>query len=339
MAQGIRGLQKVQLGREATAGSTSTVATTIWRGVGGLQDNREVVFVEENIGILGNALRSHIPMTGGEIELEADASFEQLPHVFDAGIYKTTAVQDGVGTGYIYEYNMQSVSTDPVATTDLQTYLIEGGDNNEVETMRYGFVTEFTLSGATGESMNVTAKFQGREIEGGQAFTAAVAIPTVETILFSKAKLYIDATSDTIGTTLVSQTLLDADLSVTTGWQAVVAADGRLDFSFIKRVSDEITCDLTYEHNATATTEKAAWRNQTERAIRLVIEGTALGTAGTVYTYKTLIIDMYGKYESFDSLDETDGNNTVACTFRVGYSATAAKKLAIVVVNELTAMP
>lgn len=339
MVNGIKSLRKIQIGQEAALGGSTDIASTVWRGTGVLQDNRETTFPSEDIGLLGGTTRSYVARSGGEITLEGDATFEQLPYILNAGIYETTPTTDtDPGSGYIYPYTVQLTSTDAIASTDLQTLVIEGGDNNEVEIMRAGFVREFSLTGSAGEALQVSATVQGREIAGGQSYTAGLSIPTVETILFSKGKLYIDNTTGTIGSTLVSNTLLNAEFNMTTGWAGVVTADGRIDFSFIKRVADEITMQLTYEHNGTATTEKAAWRNQTERAVRLLFQGTALSSAGA-YTYKTLIIDCYGKYESFDSLGEQDGNDTVSAAFRVAYSATAGAKCAVTVVNELPALP
>ena len=337
MTNGIKALRKIQIGQEASFGGTTDPASTIWRGSGVLQDNRETVFPAEDVGLLGQTLRSYVAMTGGEISLEGDATFEQLGYIFNAGIYKANPTTD-TGTGYIRNWTVQLTSSDAIESSDIQSLVIEGGDNNEVEIMRAGFVTEFSLTGAAGEAMQVSATVQGREIAGGQSYTSGLSIPSVESILFSKGKLYIDDSSDTIGTTLVSQTLLGAEFSMTTGWQAVMAADGRLDFSFIKRVGDEISCQFTYEHNGTATAEKASWRNQEERAIRLIFQGSALTSAGA-YTYKTLIIDMYGKYESFDTLGEQDGNDTVTATFKVAYSAIANNKCAITLVNELATLP
>lgn len=337
MTNGIKSLRKIQIGQEASAGGTTDIASTIWRGMGVITDLRETTFPEEDIGILGGTTRSYVAMAGGEISLEGDATFEQLPYIFNAGVYNTTATTDS-GSGYIREWTVQNVSTDPIESTDLQTLMFEAGDNNEVETMRFGFVREFNITGNAAEAMAVSAIVQGREVTGGQSYTAGLSVPTVESILFSKGKLYIDPSSDTIGTTQVSNTMIAADLSMITGWQAVMTADGRIDFSFIKRIADEITLAITYEHNGSATAEKAAWRAQTERAIRLIFEGTALTSAGT-YTYKTFIIDLWGKYSSFDALTDLDGNDTVVANFRAAYSSTAANKARFTVVNNLATLP
>jgi len=337
MTNGIKSLRKIQIGQEASAGGTTDIASTIWRGMGVITDNRETTFPEEDIGILGGTTRSYVAMAGGEISLEGDATFEQMPYIFNAGVYKTAQTTDS-GSGYIYIWTAQNASTDPIESTDLQTLMFEAGDNNEVEIMRYGFVREFNLSGNAAEAMAINATLQGREVVGGQTYTASLAIPTVESILFTKGKLYINPSTDSVGTTLVSNTMIAADLSMVTGWQAVMTADGRLDFSFIKRISDEITLAITYEHNGSATAEKAAWRNQTERAIRLIFEGSALTSAGA-YTYKTLIIDLWGKYSSFDALTDQDGNDVVVANFRAAYSSTAANKARFTIVNDLATLP
>ncbi len=338
MTNGVKALRRIQLGQEVSAGGSTDIASTVWRGTGVIVDNRETTFPVEDIGILGGTSRSYVAMTGGEIALEGDATFEQLPHIFNAGIYKATPTTDVDGSGYIYSYNMQAASTDPIEITDLQTYVIEGGDNNEAEIMRYCFVRQFSLSGGAGEALQVSAQFEGREVEGDYTYTAGVAIPTVETILFSKATVYIDAA--TVATTdlvAMSNTVLAMNLDVTTGWQAVRTADGRLDFSFIKRAADSGTLQITFEHNASASLMKEVWRDQEETRVRIVFEGSALTTAGA-YTYKTFIIDAYGKWESFDSLGEQDGNDIVTGTLRIAYTQ-AAKKLDLIVVNELAAMP
>jgi hypothetical protein len=68
----------------------------------------------------------------------------------------------------------------------------------------------------------------------------------------------------------------------------------------------------------------------------LKFEGNALTTSGT-FTYKTLIIDLAGTWESFDSIGDMNGNDIVTGTFRAGYDATAAKFAEIKVVNETAA--
>jgi len=178
----------------------------------------------------------------------------------------------------------------------------------------------------------VSATIVGRQLAKG-SFTAAVAVPTVQEVLFNKGKLYIDST--TIGTTLKSNTFLGLDMTIDTGWTPVQTADGNLYFAFLKHTRENmnITANITFEHDATAVAEKDAWRAQTPRLIRMLFEGNALTTAGDYSAY-SVIFDMAGKWESFEKIGENNGNDTISGVFRAQYDPTAAQFATITVVNE-----
>jgi hypothetical protein len=336
---GINALREANIGTMASFGGTTDVPTTVFRGMAMLDDTRETTFPDENVGIIGGVNRSYVAITGGECPLEADATFEQLPYILQSGFYTTSPTTDA-SSAAIWAWSQQSVSTDPIASSDLSYLVIETGDNQQAEIMRDGFVREFTLSGAAGEALQISATVQGREIST-TTFTSGLSIPTVETILFSKGRLYIDPSSDTPGTTEKAQTFLSMSLDITTGWKEIMAGGGRTDFEGVKRVGDAGTLEVTFEHDGSATTEIAAWRAETERVVRMKFEGSALSStdAGATYDKKTLVIDAYGKWENFDPIDESDGNDVVTGTLRIGYASTAAKKLDVTIANELATLP
>jgi len=330
---GVKPLRKIQLGRETTAG-TAVAATTIWRGLGTIEDQRETVFPEEDVGYISGLDRSYVPKLQAAIEMESvPATFEQLPHILEAGIKTVTPTQDGTGTDYIYNYTLPETTLNT-----LKTYTIEGGDNQEVEEMEYAFVPEFALEGKPGEAWMMSASWLGRQVSLS-AFTGSLSIPTVEEILFGKTKLYIDAVSGTFGTTQKSNTLLGASLKVTTGWVPVFTGDGNLYFSFNKLVRPEIVLDITFEHDGSAAAEKVNWRAQTPRLIQLKAEGSTVATPGTTYSVKTMIVNLAGKFEKFSKIDEVDGNDVVTGTFRNRYNATEADAGSIIIVNELSVLP
>lgn len=329
---GIRALRRIQLGRETTAG-TAVAATTIWRGLGVLDDQRETVFPDEHVGILMPVDRSYVPKLAGEIELESvPASFEQILHVLEAGVKTVTPAQDSAGSGYVYTYPFPTTAQNAV-----KTYTIEGGDDEQAEEMEYAFVTEFTLEGNAGEAVMLTSTWTGRQV-ANTTFTSPLSLPIVEETLFQKGKLYIDDVDGTAGTTQAANTFLSFSLSVKTGQQAVFTGDGNLYFSFRKQVAPEIMLDVTFEHDSVAVAEKAAHRNQTPRLIRLLFEGSTLTTAGD-YTNKSLIIDLPGKWQSFDPIGEQDGNDILKGTFKVSYDPTYGASGQIIVVNELSSVP
>lgn len=340
MAQGIKSLRQIQLNREDVQGAATTDFTP-WRGTGTLEDTRTVVFPEEDIGIFGGTDRQYTPKTSGQLVFDAaPATFEQLPHLFDAGFYNATPTTD-TSSAFIRTYTLPISSSDVKDSTDLMTYSIKAGDNEEVEQCHFGFVSEMSLSGTAGEALMVTATMQTREVTTDGDGFETVSIPTVEEILFSKGSLFIDATDTDHGTTQVSKTLIAASLDIDTGWTAVDTADGNSYFSFIKQVQPEITLNVTFEHNDDAIAEKAAWRAGTARLIRLEFEGTALSTTDAAATYdtNTLRIDLAGKWEKFDKLGERDGNDIVTGTFRARYNATAAHYAVFTIVNETETMP
>lgn len=339
MTEGISALGKTQIGIEAVAGSSTDLPTTIWVGTGVGKDMLKTTFPKQKVGVFGGTSRSYISETGGEVALEDEASFEALPYIFQAGI-KHVAPTTDAGSGNIWAWAVQQGDSDPHSTTDLDTLVIETGDNIQAEIAHYGFVREFTLSGSAGAALSISATVETRA-PTPTTFTNSLSVPTVETILFSTGALYIDDTTSAAGTTIVSNTLLDMSLKGKTGWVSKRAKDNRTDFSFIKRVDDEYMLDLTFEHNAVAVAEKAAWRAGTERVIRLTFLGSALSSTGGAYDTKAFVIDAYGKWESFGSagLEESDGNNVYKGTFRVKYSTTAAAKLLFTICNNLSSLP
>jgi hypothetical protein len=331
---GVKKLRRIQLGLETTAG-TAVAATALWRGLGTIEDQLETVFPEEDIGYLSGVDRTYIPKVLAALSMDdTPATFEQLPYLLSAGVQDTVSGSaDGSGSGKIYSYVMPTT-----AAQTLKTYTLEGGDNQQAEEFAYAFVESFKLSGKGGEALMMSAEWKGRQVSP-TTFTTSPALPAVEEILFSKGLLYIDTAGGTIGTTTKSNTLLGIELSVTTGIVPVFSADGELYFSFTKTIEPEAMLSITFEHETTSVAEKVAWRAGTARQIRLKWQGSALATAGTAYTYKTLIVDLAGKWEKFDKLDEQDGNDIVTGTFRARYNSTAALFAEFLVVNELASLP
>ena len=325
---GIRAARRIQIGKEDPQG-TKVDATTIWRGIGTIQDNLETVFPPEDIGILTGTDRLYIPKVEAQLTLEStEATFEQLPYLFEMGIRSVTPTTDADSAG-VYTYNMVCASTDILSSTDLAVYTFEGGDNQQEEEFAFGFVKSITLSGSAGGALMMSAEVVGRQVEPG-AFTSAVAIPTVEEILFSKGTLSLDTTAVYPSTTAVSNTLLAMDLNITTGWTQVYAADGQLYFSFIKPVMPEVVLTVTFEHNTSSVAEKAFWRAGTARSLSVSFAGS---------TGKTFVASMVGKWEKFDKLGEQDGNDIVQGTFRARYNSTAAAMFRAVVQNGLASLP
>lgn len=341
---GVTALEKTLIGVDSPNGTGNV--TTHWRGTGKIRDRRERVFPPERVGKIGGTTRSYVTRTGGEVMLEGDATFQNLCYLYNAGIYNTTPTTDA-SSARIWTWNVQTSSSDPLSSTDLVTLAIESGDNEAVEKVNYAFVREYTESGKQGEGLQISATLQSRSPSTAAAFTAVGDTDfnnPAQTILCSKVALSIDASSDAAGTTAKTETYLEHTLRHTTGWVALPARDGRLDFSNIKHIDDEMMLDVVFEHNSIAVAEKEAWKNGTERVIQLKFTGDALTStdAGATYDTYTYIRNFYGTWQTFgaEGLEEMDGDNIYRGTFRVAKATNGgAFKATIIVVNETATLP
>ena len=329
---GLKALRKIQLGKEGTAG-TLVAPTAMWRGLGTIEDQREVKFTEEDIGYLSGVDRTYTPKYLAALEMESvPATFEQLLYILAASVSsQTTGVTDSVGSGKIYTYTAPTT-----AAPSIQPFSIEGGDNEAVECCEYGFVENWKLSGKPGEALMVSASWLARQATGTGGFTT-VAVPTVEEILTSKGKLYVDAVNGTLGTTQVSNSILNIEASYKSGIKPAFSATGALTFSHLHYGPVEPQIDLTFEHDTSGQAQKTNWKAETAKLFRLIFEGSAFTTAG-VYTYKTAIIDFASKVEKVGKLDEIDGNDVLKVTLKPRYNATAAKFFVVTVVNDLASI-
>jgi hypothetical protein len=192
-------------------------------------------------------------------------------------------------------------------------------------------VTQTTATEAAGNTITVAQYFSGGP--------AGLTVPTVEDIAFGNTKLFIDAVGGTIGTTQVTNSLLSCTVTIKTGIMGKDTGDGNLYFNHLEFVPEDITVKMSFLYNGNSQAERANYRNQVARLIRIQSQGSALTTAGTTYTYKTRNIDLAGKWEKFDPIGEQNGSDIIAATFHAKYNATAAKYCVVTYVNQLASLP
>lgn len=334
---GLKAFQRVNYGFESTEG-TAVAASKQFRGNGGMiADLRTIQHPEELTSVGVPTTRMYTPqLLAGMSMASTPATFEQLPVILTAGIEKIeSGVQDGSGTDYIYDFDMPTTALNTISTLTL-----ESGDNQQFEEAEYCFVTDFSLTGNAGEAVMMASNWRGRQAEKTTATSAT--IPSVEEILAGKGAVYIDDGDGTIGTTQVSQAILNFGLNVTTGWKPKFFIDGNALY-FSRHYYDigavAIELSLTFEHDATGVAAKDDWRAETEKLIRLDFTGSAVTTGGTTYSNKKLIIDVVGQYTNIEPLSDQEGNSIYQATFRGAYSPTAAiTPLSMTVVNELSSL-
>lgn len=329
---GITLLTRLQRGKETTSG-TAVAATNIMRFESGfLEDQRTVEHVPENVGYLSKVNRTNTPKLLGYYSMKGIATFEQLPYLLESSVKAVTPAQDGTGSGYIYTYTGETTAANTITTCTL-----EGGDNQQAFKMEYSFAKTWTLSGAGGAGLDLSCDWYGRQVQK-TTFTSPLSLPSVDEINFGEGKLYIDTVSGTMGATQITNTWLDFSLKYDSGIKEQFTGSGERYFSHLEHVGPEITLDITLEHDTNSVSLFDAFQAETPYQIRMLFEGPALTTAGTLYAYKTLKIDLVGKVEKWGSPTSKDGVNTVPITFRAAYDGTCAKFFEMVVVNQLSSL-
>ncbi len=337
-APGMKALRTVQIGGETTHGS-AIAATRVFRVEPvPIEDLREVQPVAEALGYLSGSDETVVPKIAAHFAMSGVATFEQLPYVLAAsidGVVAGTAIAGTGASGYIYTYTMPQTT----GGNDIKTYTIESGNNVQGYEMEYSFVESWELSGAQGVPITMTASWVGRQ-RAKCSLTGSLAVPTVDHILFGKSRLYVDAVSGTAGTTQVSNTLLSFSLKAKPGWKAFYSGDD-VYFSHADRTADvDFTLDMVVKYDAaTAVALDDARVAETPKLVQLEIDGPALGTAGSLYTTKRLIVTLAGKILNAVTISEQDGIETASITFQAKRNATAAKWFAASIVNELSALP
>lgn len=338
MAIGRKELRKLQLGWETSPNfGTPVAATTVWRGVGDMpEDKRVIEIVEEEVGIFGGTDRTHTPEISAALSLASTpATFEQLPILLAAGLGgAVTGVADGVGTGKVYTTTIPTTSS-----PTNRSLTIEGGDDFEVEQLAYGKPVKIELTYAMNKAVMVAADLLGAQCARVASFTADIALPAVENLQSNKTAFYLDAAGGTYGTTQVANTVIGCKLTFEPDWQPL-AVGGQLYPTLFNFVGVTITGEITFLHDTPVSGnagEKAKWRAETARLLQIKTSGSALGTSGT-YSARTAIINLPIKWLKFPALGDENKNSVITATFESKYNTTAANRGSIIVVNEVTAL-
>jgi len=269
--------------------------------------------VDEDIGQHIPKGRTYLASEYGEFTMpDQPATFEQMPYILACGVKAVTAgVADGTGSGMIYEYPQPVTGGNSIKAAS-----IEAGDNVAVDEITYGTVEEWTLSGATKDVIKVSAKWFGRTNVDG-SFTAALTAPAVEDMVFAGTKLFLDNSGGQPGSTQVSGSFLAFKVDWKTGWKGVFTGDGNAYFTEVEYQGAEITGSWTLRNDALGKAERELARAGTIRLAKLLIEGSALQAAGTVYSKKSVVFQGAIQYDNVPDWSDSDGRVTVQLPWHV----------------------
>jgi hypothetical protein len=321
---------KVQYGRESAAG-TAVPATGVWRGpFAMLKDDRTFKVAEENVGSLIPTERRNLMTKGASLALpEAALTFEQLPHILEAGI--KTATPTGAGP-YVYVYDWAAGVLNTV-----KTYTLEAGSiiaTGDVREMEFAFVTDFELKAEADDYWMMSSNWKGKQLSAS-TFTAALSLLAVQQAILPKTKLYIDAIGGTIGTTQKSGVLMGATVSVETGLAPVIVGDNNqvmVGIKVVKKPVINFSLALELEQDATShvAQQRAIYEAGTAQIFRLELLGDDAN--------HKLWIDFVGKYDNVGDYESRDGNIVVTLEGHAAFDATAALFAKFTVTNQLATL-
>lgn len=250
-----------------------------------------------------------------EVPFDGDLTFENADYVFSSGIRKdpTTATVQTTGTQRTYGPPLEGAINTPFFDTVL------AGDNSTPGSgkgyaMLDSFIPNFEISAARGDYTKVSGTWSGHTL-------AALTSPQYANITNVRLggtsipawlwKIYIDDFAG--GPTLKTGTLIDWSFKYNSAFHHKKFQDGQISPTSWGQGRPEATLDMTFEQNATALAEYAKFVAGTTRTIQLAATGPTIGAGAAK---KTIFLTLSGYYTSFDKPGDSDGNTTIACSFK-----------------------
>jgi len=342
MTKGIRDLRQIEIGFQGvgTGVVCDTPAVTTERVVGicGMKKTPTLVFPTEATGLMSDHIinRAYEPFVMAELPLtpgDEGLTYEQIVYYLSMGVKGGVTGVAGVGADRVWTFAPDlAVGDFPEVAT------IHYGDNAQVWRSNCCFARQLIISAAYKAPWQIEADVIGRDMEV-HAFDGHVYPTPLHVILGQLTSFYVEDGCTDIHDTPVAKkgTLIDWRLTIP-GFHPKFFQEGELYYTAIGLDSRHLTLEATIEFDSVvAAAEHADWILRTPRYMRLQAVGDLIG-AGVYYT---VTIDLNVMYESFDTLDQRDGNDIIRFVARTVYDVgcVAVPEWQIVVTNIDPALP
>ncbi len=327
MASGQKALRKIQIGQEDYMG-TPVAATAALLGQLTMEDKPTDHEPDEERGNLADKTRSVRVANLANLVFSGDATFEQLMYWLEMGI-QGDVTPTPVGAAHLWTFtpNLTAAGT-------FNSFTLEHGDNIQAWETEFCMAREIEIAFAMNAAATVKATLFGRK-KTPTSFTNSLAPPTVESIVGQNFKLYLDDEDGTMGYTVKSQQIIAATFTIKTGLVPVRYGDGSLDFSTYFEQPKGIDLKMTFAFNSDAEAERVLYDGETLRLVRLYNKGSLISGSD----YKSLCLDMCGKYTSFSTLEDRDGEDVVNVTLHSQLGANYTDLFEVAVQNTVDALP
>lgn len=207
---------------------------------------------------------------------------------------------------------------------------LELGDNVQAYQVEYCMFDKITFKGDIAQDggeapVSMDATYFGRRLQT-HAFTPALSQAPIVPMNAKLARLYMDPTWITLGTTELAGLLRGFQIEILTGVHPDFAGAANTYFTAHKEGYIDYTATFTLEGGTTAHALLAAQQAQTKKFFRLAINGPVIGTG----TPHALVFDMAGIPETVGPNDSADrGDNLSTIALHGVYDDTGAKGLQV----------
>ena len=317
---------KFQYGKELKTAHGTAVAATRMALLDRMpiKTDRKPEFIEDAIGVRAAGYRTRIDQYFWQDTLKlSHGYFNILPMIFSCGLSGdiTPAEATPAQGDYVWDHTPSMTGTN-----DIDSITLELGDDIQAYEVEYLMFQRIKISGKVVQGAEVAAVAIEAEAFGRQlsptTFTGALSLPTVENMNAKLARLYVNPSWATVGTTEKVGILRGFEAEILTGVHPKFwgSANKYLDSHGEDVISAMLTLDL--EGGAVADGFWDDLRSQALAVARLEILGSQIGTG----TPHRLAIDVGGKWSDVTPQSEYDKGNTLyKAVLQSLYETTGAK--------------
>lgn len=277
MPTALVGLTRLQLGKEAAAGS-AVPATAAIPAAAEFEESIEFYRSDHPRGVRVAAGGAGV-ITGRStsLKVETELTAEEILWPLLTGI--ATVTPTGSGPAYTWGFTPNLSGHANVATATAEFVRTDGVTNHYVAIAPYCICTKFGIDWSASEIAKLSWEMTGRARQGGAPTASVAPYASREPLVGGLGKVFVDASWAALGTTQLLGTVRSGSLEVTTGVVHTRTVDGRADLDATEHTSTtlEAKLELVAELDAAGAGRYLQYRQNDLAFIRLRFEGTNVG--------------------------------------------------------------
>jgi hypothetical protein len=343
MPAGNRAFRYLQVGKQGNVGAlgSSVAASAILKpDAGTLKLTQNLQFHEQELEVAhlaayhGSELLAQGPY---DVTYNADATYQQILYLLEGIIEPATITTptNGVLTR-LWTY-------DPPWTSapGQRVYTLEFGDDLIAYTIDTCYLESMQMTLGLAAPVKVSSTFKGFN-RTEEAKTAALTVPTTETMISGMATLYMEDTGAAISgaaPTEIADVLIDGQLTINSGLKAERRLNGDLGLAVIAQDRRQM---IEFTGTAELNSDSDAWAGlldaNTKKFFKLQVQGSLIESVTPDYFQKFEVM-WCGRFRSFDPFGELAGINTVPFSTNSEFDSTWGKEALVRVQTTVTTLP